>query len=80
MTLSSPDQTDRALRLSPEERTMLAAALLDNLDDLENEPLCRNIEQIWGLEAAKSPKPCGDGRLENVSAEQILKKIKPVSG
>ena len=63
---------EAALRLSEEERAILARSLLVSLDaDSESE-----IEQAWITEARSRAKELEQGQVKPVSAESVREKAK----
>ena len=71
MSREATELLKSALRLSMAERTELAGALIDSLDDAEDE----TVEAAWDREAARRMSELDSGELKTISLEEARRRI-----
>lgn len=70
MTL--PDLESEALKLPPEERARLAAALLESLDTLSPE----ENERLWIEEARRRDRELEDDPRSSIQADEAFQRVR----
>ncbi len=69
MAISLTEIEEKALKLSPADRAMLASHLIASLDELSDE----QNEQLWLLEAERRDQAFREGQISARSAEEVLR-------
>jgi putative addiction module component (TIGR02574 family) len=73
MTPQVSELLEKALELSTQERGLLAARLIDSLDD---EPEEQGVEAAWGEEIKRRVDDIRSGRVKTIPGEQVLGRLK----
>lgn len=73
MTPQVSELLQKALELSTQERGLLAARLIDSLDD---EPEEEGVEAAWGEEIKRRVDDIQSGRVKTIPGEQVLGRLK----
>jgi len=72
MTQEAAEIRRRALALSPEERSDLAATLIDSLDPAEQSA----IDAAWQEEISRRIKDLDSGKVQPISQEEFLARLR----
>jgi putative addiction module component (TIGR02574 family) len=72
MTPQVSELLEKALELSAQERGLLAARLIDSLD---NEPEEAGVEAAWGEEIKRRVDDIRSGRVKTIPGEQVLREL-----
>jgi putative addiction module component (TIGR02574 family) len=72
MTPQVSELLEKALELSTQERGLLAARLIDSLDD---EPEEEGVEAAWGEEIKRRVDDIRSGRVKTIPGEQVLREL-----
>jgi putative addiction module component (TIGR02574 family) len=72
MTPQVSELLQKALELSTQERGLLAARLIDSLDD---EPAEEGVEAAWGDEIKHRVDDIRSGRVKTIPGEQVLREL-----
>jgi putative addiction module component (TIGR02574 family) len=63
---------EKALKLSTQERGLLASRLIESLDD---EPIEEGVEAAWEEEIKQRVDDIRSGRVETIPGEQVLREL-----
>jgi putative addiction module component (TIGR02574 family) len=72
MTPQVSELLEKALSLSTQERGLLAARLIDSLDD---EPAEEGVEAAWDQEIKRRVDDIRSGRVKTIPGEQVLREL-----
>jgi putative addiction module component (TIGR02574 family) len=72
MTPQVLELLEKALELSTQERGLLAARLIDSLDD---EPAEEGVEAAWDAEIKRRVDDIRSGRVKTIPGEQVLREL-----
>lgn len=72
MTPQVSELLQKALELSTQERGLLAARLIDSLDD---EPAEEGVEAAWDEEIKRRVDDIRSGRVKTIPGEQVLREM-----
>jgi putative addiction module component (TIGR02574 family) len=72
MTPQVSELLEKALELSAQERGLLAARLIDSLD---NEPEEEGVQAAWGEEIKRRVDDIRSGRVKTIPGEQVLREL-----
>jgi putative addiction module component (TIGR02574 family) len=72
MTPQVSELLEKALSLSTQERGLLAARLIDSLDDEQEE---EGVEAAWDEEIKRRVDDIRSGRVKTIPGEQVLREL-----
>jgi putative addiction module component (TIGR02574 family) len=73
MTPQVSELLEKALGLSTQERGLLAARLIDSLDD---GPADDGVEEAWQAEISRRMDDIRSGRVKTIPGDQLLERLK----